>query len=129
MQCAHFLHKANISEVFRRSWVSSELCKHARIAEHVADAHGVCSIAAFVCLCVVVKAMSHDPGRRSQEAEVQRTLSSLDFIQALTYRGAVLNLEAKLVRLDGLDVASLAVQRGAFACISFCPGGIHLDAL
>ena len=61
--------------------------------------------------------------------KVQHTLSSLDFMQALAYRRAVLNLEAELVRLDGLDVASLAVQRGAFARISFCPGGIHLDAL
>lgn len=73
--------------------------------------------------------MSGDPGRKSQVVKVQHTLSSLDFIQALAYRGAILNLEANLVRLDGLDVASLAVQRGAFARISFCPGGIHLDAL
>lgn len=54
MQCAHFLHKAGVSEVFRRSWVSGELCKQAGIAEHAAYAHGICSIAAFVRLCVVV---------------------------------------------------------------------------
>ena len=55
MDCAHFLHKASVSEVFRRSGVSSELCKQARIFEHVSDAHGLCSVATFVCLWAVIR--------------------------------------------------------------------------
>lgn len=53
MRCAHLLHKAGVGEVFRRSGVSSELCEHARISEHIADAHDICSVAAFVGLCMV----------------------------------------------------------------------------
>jgi len=55
-------------------------------------------------------------GRRASETE--RTLGSLDFFQALAQRGAVLNFEASLVRLDGLVVASLAVQRRALARVA-----------
>jgi hypothetical protein len=46
----YFLHEAGVGEVFRRSGVGGELREHARIAEHVADAHGLRTIAAFVRL-------------------------------------------------------------------------------
>src|SRR6266702_872754 len=60
---------------------------------------------------------------------MKRTLGSLDLFDTLTDRGAVLDLETSLIRLDRLDVAPLTMQRRTLACITLGPCRIHLDTL
>src|SRR6266702_602178 len=60
---------------------------------------------------------------------MKRTLGSLDLFDTLTDRGAVLDLETNLIRLDRLDVAPLTMQRRTLARITLGPCRIHLDTL
>lgn len=59
----------------------------------------------------------------------ERTLGSLDLFVTLTERRAVLELDTSLVRLDRLDVASLAMQRRTLARIALGPCRVYLNAL
>jgi hypothetical protein len=42
------LHETSVGEEFRRTWVGSELGEHVWVAEHLAEAHHICAVAALV---------------------------------------------------------------------------------
>jgi hypothetical protein len=59
----------------------------------------------------------------------RHTLGIADLLQALLERGAVLELDAGLVRLDrGVELAR-TMQGCALACVTLCPVRINLNAL
>ncbi|KAI9063447.1 hypothetical protein FKP32DRAFT_717829 [Trametes sanguinea] len=77
-------------------------------------------------------ASEYAEGQRDESGRWQtrsRTLSIYDLLEALAERGAVLDLQTDLVRLDSLVVSPQAVQRRALARIPLRPGRVDFDTL